>query len=376
MADAIASFSGTEVNNSENEASAAFVSKSKKESKTRKNKSTSHKGEETAVYSNDNVAVSRAEFDNLNKNFSTLQDSVNKIASLLTPVVSLIKDNENNMVDDDLPGTSNSNSNRNVHSVSPRPESPGGEAEGEEADGLDYFSQISGVVEELGPKINDTLAKGVTNILEIGLSEDNLNKLHNKFTTPENCTRLSVVKCNDPIFKGVSKNTRVKDIILQKIQKDLTKSVVALSQAFQVCDNPIAKNAISEAMSLICNGSHGLDVVRRNNFKPELHKDYIGLCAENKPIKNSLFGELNEEAKAQAETARITNKITRTTTKKQSSFHPYRRPFLGSAGLQFRKGSRSNHWRPFTKYNNNYGNYNNNNNNGKYKKKQGQQLRK
>ena len=320
MADAIASFSGTEINNSENEASAVFVSKSKKESKTRKQKSTSHKGEETAIIPNDNVAVSRVEFDNLNKNFSSLQDSVNKIASLLTPVVSLIKDNENIMVDDDLPGPSNSN--KNDHSMSPRPESPGGEAEGEEADGLDYFSQISGVVEELGPKINDTLAKGVTNILEIGLSEDNLNKLHNKFTTPENCTRLSVIKCNDPIFKGVSKNTRVKDITLQKIQKDLTKSVVALSQAFQVCDNPIAKNAISEAMSLICNGSHGLDVVRRNNFKPDLHKDYIGLCAENKPIKKSLFGELNEEAKAQAETARITNKITRT-TKKQSSFHPY-----------------------------------------------------
>ena len=115
--------------------------------------------------------------------------------------------------------------------------------------------------------------------------------MRHKFTTPENCTRLSVIKCNDPTFKGVSNNIRVKDI---------TKSVVASSQAFQVCDNPIAKNAISEAMSLICNGSHGLDVVRRNNFKPDLHKDYIGLCAENKPIKNSLFGELNEEAKGQA----------------------------------------------------------------------------
>ena len=50
-------------------------------------------------------------------------------------------------------------------------------------------------------------------------------------------------------------------------------------------------------MSLICNGSHGLDVVRMNNFKPDLHKDCIGLCAENKPIKNSLFWELNEGLK-------------------------------------------------------------------------------
>ena len=62
-------------------------------------------------------------------------------------------------------------------------------------------------------------------------------------------------------------------------------------------------------------------------------KKNILLRAESKPIKDTLFGQVSEEAKTIAETSKITNKITkrRFTHTKGSSL------FLGQGGLPTRK---------------------------------------
>ena len=311
----------------------------------------------SASTSKSDSMVTRAEVDDIKSNLATLTSSVTQLTTVLSPLLKTMKEQHGEDDEENEDDVSDIGGDQN-------PQQQGESSSSLE--GLDYFQHIAGLTEDTGPKINDTLAKGINNILEIGLTQENVEKLHDKFLVPENCKRLTVVKCNDEIFKHVRKSTRIQDIALQRVQKDLTKSITGLAHAFDSTENNDTKNAIAEAMSLLCNGSHSLDVYRRNCFKPDLKPEYAGLCAEAKPVSETLFGALQEEAKAQAETSKITNQI-----KKKVSFHPYKKPFLGVGGLQHKKGGGKhyNPGRPFNKFNNNYNSYNNSNNYNNKKKK-------
>ena len=231
-----------------------------------------------------------------------------------------------------------------------------------------YFGHIFGIKEEAGPPIDTITAKGITNVLELGLKPEIHTPLLEKHTAPSNCDRLEVPKCNDLVFKQVSKQTRITDIRLQAIQKDLTKGISCMAHVMEQMAEGENKNNLADALSLICNGSHSLDAYRLVCFKPDLNKDYASLCTNtSKPIKNPLFGDLSEDAKAIAESVKITNKIKK---RQHVNTHPYK-PFLGSGGPQGRRKN-YNHGRPFNNFNkfkntyrsnNSYGNSNYSNNN-------------
>ena len=140
------------------------------------------------------------------------------------------------------------------------------------------------------------------------------------------------------------------DVQLQKIQKDITKSITAISESYVNSKD----EKLADAISLASHASHALDVFRRMQFKPEINKDYLALCAEHKPIDESLFGSLTDEAKACSETAKITNKLNK------KRVQPYKKaPFLGNRGSQYRRGTWGRQQQTY--YRNNYNNYNNNN---------------
>ena len=120
------------------------------------------------------------------------------------------------------------------------------------------------------------------------------------------------------------------DINLQKVHKDLSKGITAMCQYFMLAQNSAQdKQLLTDAISLTANASHSINVFRRMAFKPELNKEYAALCAKNKPIEETLFGSLTDEAKACAETAKITNKIS----KKRN--HPYKSQSSGKNTLFF-----------------------------------------
>ena len=314
--------------------------------------------------------VSRKEFDILNQSVNNLSTAMidltgnlkNYMAKDATSNTGEVPDSDNEDVEDDQ------NSDLNE----------------QDQEDDSYFGHIFGIKEVVGPPIDTFIAKGITNVLELGLKPDIHTPLLDKHTAPSNCERLEVPKCNDLIFKQVSKHTRITDIRLQDIQKDLTKGISCIAHVMgNITDNE-NKKKLADALSLICNGSHSLDAFRLACFKPDLNKDYASLCTSTtKPIRNPLFGDLSEEAKEIAESVKITNKIK----KRRVNTHPYK-PFLGSGGPQGRRKS-YNHGRPFNnfkKFNNtyrsnnsnsssNYGNnysnssYGSNNNNFTFKKK-------
>ena len=94
------------------------------------------------------------------------------------------------------------------------------------------------------------------------------------------------------------------DINLQIVQKDLSKGITAMCQYFMLAQNCAQdKQLLTDAISLTANAFHSIDVFRRMVLKPEFNKGYDILCTENKPIEETLFGSLTDEAKACAETA-------------------------------------------------------------------------
>ena len=268
------------------------------------------------------------------KDFNELKDGLQELKTMFVSYVS------NNSIDDD---------------------DEGGEENLEEEDlsledELDYFQSITGTSESKGPKINTTIAKGVTKILQEGLTNEGKEKLTNSYNTPENCERLNVVLCNDPIYKNVKKPVRLVDKDLQTIQSDLLKGLTANTYAFntlhKLCqDNKdtIKKSelqeemkTISDSISLVANASHRLDVFRRQQFKSELNSDFVSLCSDSRPVGNSLFGQLSEDVKECSETARLTKRVHQTPNKaKRFRPYPYKKPFLGFRGSHSRRGGGS-----------------------------------
>ena len=117
----------------------------------------------------------------------------------------------------------------------------------------------------------------------------------------------------------LEKKLAKKDIVLQRIETDMSKGLSALTNVFDKITDPTASETLCDAISLFSNALHDTNVFRRSAFKPDFKKEYAGLCAESKPIKDTLFKEVSEEAKAIAETSKITNKLTK------KAFHTYKR---------------------------------------------------
>ena len=82
---------------------------------------------------------------------------------------------------------------------------------------LDYMMSLAGTSDIKVPKINKTISTSITNILTHGLNNQSRDIVREKYITPENCDRLKVVPCNETIFKGISKQSRITDSHLENV---------------------------------------------------------------------------------------------------------------------------------------------------------------
>ena len=202
-----------------------------------------------------------------------------------------------------------------------------------------------------GPAVEDALAKVVTQLLQQGMHPDNQAKVLAKYPTPANCSRLEVVRVNPEVFNNVLKDVKTNDILLQKAQKPILTGITAVVQLMDRLlksqkgngDLPTTNELLagfSDAISLLTEGSHQLDLCRRAGFKAVMKDEFRSLCNETAPVTTLLFGdELNTTVKTLAESTKVTRQLTgfrptrggfRSDTRRGS---PYRRPpFLGQGG--------------------------------------------
>ena len=198
------------------------------------------------------------------------------------------------------------------------------------SDILDKLEKDFNVSEQDGAEINGNLATIVQKLLKDKPEEDKLNETKKRYLKPKNCDMLAETRVNLPIWNNLSERARTSDLKFQKVQKSLVKgttAVVGVVNALITKPDVLPKSEIvkqlMDGVLLMANANMELNLRRREALKPELHTSYRYLCAPSNPITTELFGDdLPKVVKDITDTNRITSKLSRDNTGKQSFKRP------------------------------------------------------
>lgn len=217
--------------------------------------------------------------------------------------------------------------------------------------------------EEIGPKIDEGLAKMANAALRGKAQPEKLKKLAEKYKRPENVENLQSPKVEEVLWRQLRKDSKGIDYVMQKNQSSLAVALVPIIKAVGILHssktkelNPL-KELITDAFKILSLSVTSNHEMRREKIKKELDPKYKGIC--NKEASTTkLFGDQLQE------TIKTMGSSKFNLTLHQSS----RKSFLGKR----RGGARS-----FPRHNN-YNAYNsssnNNNNRPRYRNHQGQRF--
>lgn len=215
-------------------------------------------------------------------------------------------------------------------------------------DVLDDIAQSLDEAERTAAPVSEKLATVANKSWLHKLSDDQLKAKVDKYHRPVNCAKIVVPKVNEEIWSKLPRPARGKDLKFSRLQTNLTKvghiavkSTEMLLTLKAKVDSTFAEEfnelvvMTTDAIALLGHASFELSQLRREDIKPNLHKDYGDLCSANVPVTELLFGD---ELQTQLTHIRATNKISSTT----SSSHPPRRAYYGQNFNQNKQ-----HNRPF-----------------------------
>ena len=94
---------------------------------------------------------------------------------------------------------------------------------------LDDLAQDFEQDEQVGSDVNPKLATIVTSSLTKKLAEEKIKTMMEKYSRPKNCESLVTVKVNSEIWAKMKRETRSKDLMLQKTQAKLNKAIMAIT---------------------------------------------------------------------------------------------------------------------------------------------------
>ena len=162
--------------------------------------------------------------------------------------------------------------------------------------GLDSLAKLANKPQLDGPEIDKGLADGVKDLLELGMEQTVKNDKLEKIMRPSNCKRLDVVRINQGVFNNLSKNAKTDDVLLQKIQKPILKGLTVLVNLKNDLATSKVKTSdlgsvLDDAIALIADGSHELDLRRRSLLKDQLKPEFRALASETIPVTELLFGD-------------------------------------------------------------------------------------
>ena len=202
-------------------------------------------------------------------------------------------------------------------------------------DVLDDIAQSLDAAERTAAPVSEKLANVANKSWLYKLSDDQLKAKVEKYHRPVNCGKVVVPKVNEEIWSKLPRPARGKDLKFSRLQTTMTKvghiavkSTDLLLKLKAKVDSTFAEEfkelvvMTTDAMALLGHASFELSQIRREDIKPNLHKDYGDLCSANVPVTELLFGD---ELQTQLTHIRATNKISSTT----SSSHPPRRTYYG-----------------------------------------------
>lgn len=219
---------------------------------------------------------------------------------------------------------------------------------------------------EYGDPINDDVAKSVTALYQTEGNKANKEKFMEKFKIPTNCKILEVPRVNQEIWSRLPSDIRQKDFATQQQQQlislagtMMTKITEKVFTTKESINGTLRQDLIRDCMSVssvLAASMEEMNKNRRNEMKPAIAREYVGICSTSKTSAGLLFGEnLSEQMRATRSTAQLVvhNQASRGAFRGNQRFQPYQRR-LNFQGPSFRprganRFQRSRPQRPFNR---------------------------
>ena len=156
------------------------------------------------------------------------------------------------------------------------------QAEKEDAENafLDDISQDLSVKETVGKPLNSSRLASIANkMFIVNMDEEKFKALHKKYNVPENCSNITVPKCNAEIWKNnLTYPYRINEIMLQNIQNLTIKA--AVTEVFDKFLNKMGKmkqeqskelvSPLIDGLAFLGKATTDMNQFHRNNLKPRL----------------------------------------------------------------------------------------------------------
>lgn len=171
---------------------------------------------------------------------------------------------------------------------------------------------------DLGPEVSKTVAEAYTRSVKRPLSKDTVTELFNKVKIPGNCKELIVPKVNSEIWSKLPNRAKLNDLGHQSNQQCLSHALSSLALASEEITKLVASRQINNhaattilqmnmnTANVLGNSFQQLTKKRRQEIKPFLNADYAGICSNDLPVSEWLFGsDLKETLKSSKNAAMI-----------------------------------------------------------------------
>ena len=224
-------------------------------------------------------------------------------------------------------GSDNADANALIQDFTSQSNDQAEAATSEASSCLDSLASEFCTNQSTGQPITDKLAAIVNNLLNNGLSKEQL-AMKDKYLKPENCEFLVTPKVNKLVWSQLKQEIKNADSSLQKGQELHMSSLYAL---LKVCNELAADDTgdkkkhlttLTHALVLALSANRQFNLGRRELLRPHLNKQYQPLCNPSVPITSSLFGDdLNKEIEDLTKANAIGLKIQGNTGNQR--FRPY-----------------------------------------------------
>ncbi|CAC5387780.1 unnamed protein product [Mytilus coruscus] len=151
--------------------------------------------------------------------------------------------------------------------------------EGDERFGEEVCESIS--------KVCDNICKKKTDVFDNG---------HYELKVPSNCKSLVVPPVNPEICQFLDRKTKSSNLGLQNLQRLLAYGVIPVITLAGILktkkpDIKLMREAVSKAMTVLCNTHFELSVKRKLMLKPYIDRKFHQLCNKIEEIGTNLFGD-------------------------------------------------------------------------------------
>lgn len=201
--------------------------------------------------------------------------------------------------------------------------------------------------DDFDPPINEYVAKSINDLYSTAVSAKNSKEgMKSKLRIPENCQSLGVPKVNPEIWSLLPSNLRQKDFSLQQFHQTLSTASVSVAKIADVLfttkdqiSQPLREFLLSstmEAAAVLAQASEEMNKKRKNEIKPALNKEFIGICANSTTKGGLLFGDnFPELLRSSKATSQVVKNVVRIGSG-QKRFHPYGRFSQTQSALNWR----------------------------------------